>query len=180
MRPIRIALVVLAVLAVPLAASAAFRASGSPNVSFSATGPVGMRIDGSTHDLSVIDDGTHVTVRVGLRTLSTGIDLRDRHMRDRYLEVGRFPNAELVVERSALRVPTTAPVSGNARGTFRLHGRTRPVQFRYEARRQGTSIRVTGRASIDMTQYGIEAPSYMGVTVRSNVDINVRFAVSDQ
>lgn len=179
-RPLLHALAVVLVLAGPAVAAAALRVSGAPNVTFSATGPVGMRIDGSTRELSVVDDGTHLTVRVGLRNLSTGIDLRDRHMRDRYLQVQRYPQAELVVDRSVLRIPTDAPVTATVRGTFRLHGRERAVRFRYEARRQGNAIRVTAHATIDMTQYGIEAPTYMGVTVRPDVELTVRFAVNDQ
>lgn len=174
------ALAVLLVLGVPLVASAAFRATGTPNVTMSVTGTLGLHIDGTTRELSVVDDGTKVTVRVGLRRLGSGIELRDHHMRDTYLQVGRFPNAELIIDRSALRVPTTAPVSANVRGQLKLHGQTRNVTFHYEARRDHNAIRVTGRLQFNMNDFGIIVPVYMGITVRPAVDVNVTFAVAEQ
>lgn len=172
--------VLVAVLCIPVAASAAFRASGTPSVSISVLGTLGMHIEGTTRELSVVDDGTNVTVRVALRNLGSGIALRDHHMRDTYLQVGRFPNAELTVPRTALRVPTSAPVTANVRGQLKVHGQTRNVTFHYEARRAGNAIRVTGRVTFNMNDFGINVPTYMGITVRPNVDVNVQFAVIEQ
>ncbi len=93
------------VLLMPFAADAKLAASGLASVSFAATGPAGMRIVGSSSDLSVSDDAQNITVTVPLGNLKTGVDLRDQHMRDKYLEVPKYPNAELVVAKSAIRDP---------------------------------------------------------------------------
>ena len=38
-------------------------------------------------------------------SLDTGIDLRNKHMREKYLEVQKYPNAVLTVDRSTLHFP---------------------------------------------------------------------------
>src|SRR3954449_1384388 len=66
-------------------------------VTFRAAGPAGLTIEGSTADLAVTDEGDNVAVTVPLGNLHTGIEVRDRHMKEKYLEVGKFPEAKLVL-----------------------------------------------------------------------------------
>src|SRR5579863_3203967 len=75
------------------------------HVSFAASGPAGMSIEGTTSELTVADQGDNIVITVPLANLTTGISLRDRHMRDKYLEVQKFPTATLTVARSALKLP---------------------------------------------------------------------------
>jgi polyisoprenoid-binding protein YceI len=179
MKPIKLAPVLLALLA-PFAADAKLASAGSSSVTFAAAGPAGMRIVGATNDLSVSDDSQNVTVTVPLANLKTGIDLRDHHMRDKYLEIGKYPNAELVVAKSAIRMPPAGgDASGDASGTMKLHGKTKAVTFHYVARRDGGAMKVGGTVHVDMRDYGIDVPSYMGITVKPDVDVEVKFGVSE-
>lgn len=169
----------LLIAVMPLAADAKLGRSGDASVSFSATGPAGLHIVGSTSELDVDEGGANVTVSVPLRNLSTGIALRDRHMREKYLQVDRFPNAELTVARAALKVPAAGETSGDATGTMKIHGQTKKVSFRYAATRDGNTIKVGGSVHVDMRDYGIEVPRFMGVTVRPDVDVTVRFTAHE-
>jgi len=74
-------------------------------VTFDAAGPAGMKIEGTTSDLSVVDDGGNVVITVPLANLSTGIGLRDHHMKEKYLEVPKYPAATLTIARNALKFP---------------------------------------------------------------------------
>ena len=171
---------VLFALLMPFAADAKLAASGSASVSFAATGPAGMRIVGSSSDLSVADDAQNITVTVPLGNLKTGVDLRDQHMRDKYLEVPKYPNAELVVAKSAIKIPAPGgDSSGDAHGTMKLHGKTKDVSFHYVARKDGGAMKVGGTVRIDMRDYGISVPSYLGVTVKPEVDVEVKFGAQE-
>lgn len=179
MKSTKLAPVLLALLA-PFTADASLATSGTSSVTFAATGPAGMRIVGTTSDLSVAGDAQNVTVTVPLSNLKTGIDLRDRHMREKYLEVGKYPNAELVVAKSAIRMPAAGgDSSGDASGTMKLHGKTKAVSFHYVARREGGAMKVGGTVRVDMRDYGIDMPSYMGVNVKPEVDVEVKFGASE-
>ncbi len=172
-------LAALACAALPTASFAALQASGG-SATFDASGPAGFHIQGKTSDVTVAESGGNVTVNVGLANLDTGIDVRNRHMRDKYLEVQKFPAATLVVARSALKVPADGQASdGSASGTMTIHGQSHPVSFTYKAKQDHGSFDVSGSVHIDMKEYGINVPSYLGITVKPGIDIAVHYVAHD-
>lgn len=161
----------------PALANAAFQATGTSTVTFEATGSMGMRFVGTTHDLTVADNGTLLTVTVPFTHLTTGMDLRDRHMRD-HLDAAHHGSAQLVVPLALLHVPATGVSNGTARGTLRIKGTPQPVDFHYRAERLANGqVRVHGTARIDHTKWGIEVPSYLGVTLHKEIDLVADFAL---
>ena len=117
---------------------------------------------------------------VPLANLATGIALRDQHMKERYLEVGRFPDAgphRGSGRRS--RVPAGGgQLSADAPGTLTLHGQTRPVTVRYDATSDADGLLVHGKLHLRMDDFGITVPSYLGVTVKPDVDVAASFHVT--
>jgi polyisoprenoid-binding protein YceI len=171
---------VLLLLSAPFTADAALSKHGTAAVSFDARATGGLAIRGTTSDLRVAEQGRHVVVTVPLASLTTGIALRDKHMREKYLEVAKYPEAQLKVPRDALVFPSaSSPSSRTLDGHLTIHGRTRPTSFRYEASRHGDVFRVAGTVRVDMTDHGIEQPSFMGVKVAKDVSVNVRFEVKE-
>jgi len=152
---------------------------GDSNVTFTAIGPAGLRIVGKTADLNVVDDGQHVSVTVPLAKLDTGISLRDTHMRDKYLEVGTYPSAQLTVDRASLKFPDQAPSDATTNGTMTIHGKSKAVSVHYHATRNADGIHVSGDTQVNMKDYGINVPAYLGITVKPDVSLVVNFSVSD-
>ncbi len=147
--------------------------TGDAQVSFNASGPAGLTIAGTTNELNVAETDQDVVVTVPLRNLDTKIDLRNKHMREKYLEVAKYPNAELRVAKSAVQAP-----SGKATGQFTLHGQTHPITLSYATKPEGGVTAVTGSLRVNILEYGIEKPGYAGVTVKPDVDVNVAFRVN--
>ncbi len=144
-----------------------------------AAGPAGLSIVGTTSDVSVADDGTTVVVDVKLDALSTGISLRDKHAKN-YLEVATYPSATLKVARAALKFPEAGKsAEADAKGSFTLHGQTKDVTFHYSAKRDGDVFSVKGTLNVNMTDYGIKTPSYLGVGVKPDVVIETEFKAKD-
>lgn len=165
---------------VAFVADAKLARTGTPSVAFHATGPVGFKLVGTTSDLDVDDRGAQIVIKVPLQNLKTGIALRDRHMRDKYLEVSTYPNAELTVDRGTLHFPTgNDPVSGDATGVMAIHGKTKSTTFHYSIGRSGNTLHVVGTARLDIRDYGISIPSYLGVTVKPDIDVEVRFDAAE-
>lgn len=183
MRPFKVLSLSLALAFVPSLASASFTARSGASVQFNAIGPAGMRIVGTTSELRVEEDASgNISITVPLGQLTTGIDLRDKHMREKYLEVPKYPTAVLKVSRSKLVLPGPSQ-SGNSQadGTLTLHGTTKPVHFNYTLKHDAqTSYAVTSTLSIDMTDYGIEKPGYRGLSVKTNIDLAVSFTADDK
>jgi polyisoprenoid-binding protein YceI len=180
---LRIAIVSASLLGSLLTASAlVFAALSAPtdvHIGFEASGPAGMKIDGTTTDLKVSEDGGNVVIEVPLANLSTGIALRDHHMKEKYLEVAKFGSTTLVVAKGALKLPAGGERSeGDAPGTLTLHGQTHPVSVHYDAKGDGSGFAAHGKFRVNMNDFGITVPTYLGVTVKPDVDVTASFHVA--
>lgn len=112
-----------------------------------------------------------------LDSLDTGIDLRTSHMKEKYLETGKFKNAELTLKPVALaQDPCKDPVKLEKtpfEGTLKLHGVEKPVKGEFDVKSdkgQGTS---KVRFDLNITDYQIEIPVYMGIKVADKVENSV-------
>ena len=162
-----------------VAAATKLSKTGASTTSFKVAGPAGMNIAGSTAEMTIADDGTTITITVPLGNLSTGIGLRDEHTK-KALEVGTYPTTTLKVARSALKFPAAgAESSGDAKGSLTLHGQTKDVTFHYVATLNGDTYGVKGTSRINMNDFGVKAPSYLGVTVKPDVDLDTAFQAKD-
>ncbi len=176
MRQSRLSWSVVALLcAVPGLVFAALQAKEA-KVTFSCSGPGGLRIEGTGNELQTADKGGELVLTVPVARISTGIGMRDTHMQEKYLESGKYPTAELVVPRAGLKFPGDgASVDATAPGTMTIHGKSRPVTFHYKAARKGNAYDVQGDIHVNMNDYDIATPSYLGITVKPPVDISVSF-----
>jgi hypothetical protein len=148
-------------------------------VDFQAVGPAGLKIEGTTNDLIVSEDADKIVVTVPLANLKTGIEVRDRHMKEKYLEVEKYPEAKLTVARSAIKLPASGDKAGSdVTGSLVLHGQTKTVSVHYEVKAEGPAFLVDGKVHVNMKEVGIEVPVYLGVTVKPDVDVAVHFRIA--
>jgi polyisoprenoid-binding protein YceI len=166
----------LAAVTFSLVAAAKLSRTGDSSAGFHAAGPAGMSIDGQTSEMTVGDDGTAVTITVPLGNLTTGLSLRDKHTKD-YLEVDKYPIATLVVARAALKLPGGG--EGDAPGKLMVHGTTKDVTFHYVANKSGDTLDIKGTTTINMNDYGVKTPSYLGVSVKPDVGVFANFQAKD-
>jgi len=114
-------------------------------------------------------------VQVDLDTLQTGIGLRDRHLKDKYLETHRsdgFMSARLEEIRVERTEGTSIPFSGK----LTLHGEQHTISGTadMQSQRDG-SVRVRARFPVSIAAFGIQPPRYLGVGVRDEVQVQVQF-----
>jgi polyisoprenoid-binding protein YceI len=143
------------------------------DVNFFATGPAGFKINGKTSALEVKSEGESVVLRVPLDTVDTGIDLRNRHMKEKYLDTKAFSHAELKVARALLK----EGAGQNGTGTFTVHGISKNVALTYDVVKSGEGLQVKGTFDINIKAHGINIPSYLGVTVKPEVKVSAAFTV---
>lgn len=179
------ALVAVSLLAVAGIADAKLAKNGdTPAVAVAASGTAGMSFTAKTSELTVADDGTTVTVTVPLANLDTGVALRNQHMREKYLEVGKFPNATLKVARANLKFPADGATSeADAQGTLNIHGTDKAVTFHYKASKKGANISVTATAPINTNDFGVttkdKPASYLGVGIKPDMTMTITFGATD-
>lgn len=115
---------------------------------------------------------------VDLKTLETGITLRDSHLRTTYLEVEKGDDyAKAVLSDLRISGAEAAGLNGKGKftGTLRLHGVERPVSGSVEIRRTGQMVRIRASFPVSITQFNIPTPRYLGVGVRDEVSVQVTF-----
>lgn len=164
-------------LLVTVPASASLSTSGDARLVFKATGPAGLSFEGKGQDVRLKEEGGSVLITVKVDSLVTGIELRDRHMKEKYLETGKYPTATLEVDKSKLHFPDGHAVTGSADGKLTLHGVTRVVKVSYSADGDSNKAKVDGTMRINMNDFKIEVPNYLGVTVKPNVNVEVKLGV---
>lgn len=95
-----------------------------------------------------------------LDAFKTGIDLRDHHMREKYLQTDKWPKASLKIASAA---------AGAFAGDLTLKGKTHPVKGAYELK--DGAVEATFQVALD--DYDVGVPSYLGVTVAKGVTVKV-------
>jgi polyisoprenoid-binding protein YceI len=174
----------LALLLLPAAALATplKLASSAGSVEFLAiTKPSFIKIKGTgksaTTDVKVDGQKASGIFEFDLATLDTGMDGRNDHMKNKYLQVEQYPKAKLEITDLALKAPfktgETAVEEAPFTGVMTLHGVTKPVTGTYSLKKTGDVIAKFG---IKLSDFKIEQPSFMGVTVKDDVDVSVNIA----
>jgi polyisoprenoid-binding protein YceI len=156
---------------------------------FIATGkPSALKIRGQgsgvTGQLKV--EGTKVTgdFNFPLNQFGTGIGLRDKHMKEKYLETGKYPLAHLVIDQVQVSKNIEAngfrqkqvPFSGN----LTLHGITHSVSGTMDVSTADSATKGDVQFELKIADYNIQVPKYLGVTVADNVQIIVHAEATKQ
>jgi polyisoprenoid-binding protein YceI len=112
-----------------------------------------------------------------LNSLEAGISLRTKHMKEKYLQVDKFPNAKLTITKMLLPgdiekgsfTVDNVPFSGK----LMLHGVENPIEGKSKIESSGDQAKVTSQFSIKTADYKIDTPSFEGVSVTDAVDVTV-------
>lgn len=172
----------IALLAQSAPAFAGWSLDGKGKVTFSAQGsPGALDIKGKGDDLALSDDGTTIVASVVLDSVSTGIDLRDDHMKHEFLLIDTFPKATISFAKDQIQLPTEVgqATNGTVAATFNVHGVDAPVTVAWSIRKSKTGYLVDASFDYDASANGIEIPSYLGITVDPKQKASVRFSMLD-
>jgi len=137
-------------------------------------------IDGTTNDVTgtiaadiANPSASTVQIEVNLATLDTGLALRNRHMRERYVETGKYPLAKfqsVSVSSPAGGVAANQPVEVTIAGDFTMHGVTKRVtapvriivipesDITRNTRGPGDWIHATTTFKLKLSDFGIDVP----------------------
>lgn len=160
------------------AALAGLQIDGKEKVSFHATGPAGFKIVGKTNQIQVEEREGGVVFTVPVASVKTGIKLRDRHMRDKYVEVSKYPNVTLQLSIADIRLPASAgeTIEAQASGVFQIHGKSSQVIVSYIIKKKKKKkFLLEGSFSFNTEEHGIKIPSYLGITVDPDMRAEAKF-----
>ncbi len=144
------------------------------HVSFNTTAsPGGVRIVGEannykeprtvkgTYELNPNDLSGHF--EVSLKNLDTGINMRNQHMHEKYLQTEKFPLVVLDISTTKYKMGEEASFTG----FIQLHGVKKPIT--------GKTTVNDNKLSLDffvkLSDFNIEVPKFMGITMKEDIHV---------
>ena len=112
---------------------------------------------------------------VDLATLDTGIGLRNRHMRENYLEVEAHPYATYDGRIQQIRRDAEGAFLVTASGTFAAHGVERSRDLTCAVSPQGDGFRVSCTFPVLLSDHDIDIPRLMFMRLAEEVQLELRF-----
>lgn len=142
-----------------------FLAKGKPamiKIMGEGTGPAGT--------LTLENDKLAGTLSIDLTKLTTKIEMRDDHMKNKYLEVSKFPKAEMTFKDVSFKNDTTEMPF---QASLNLHGITKPVSGTIQFAKIDKQTAGIAKFTIKVTDFLPELPSYAGIKVADDVEVTV-------
>lgn len=120
-----------------------------------------------------------ISATVAVKTLATGMELRDEHMRRMVFDLadGYSPDLkfEAAGEACAGLLPGKEAVCP-VRGTLAIRGIAKAFTASLKVRREaGNVFRIRGDGTVKLSDYGIEQPSQLGVKTEDKVTVHLDF-----
>jgi len=146
-----------------------------------------------TVNLDDIKGSAKARFEVDLTTIKTGIEMRDGHMRDNFLETSKFPKAvfELTkVDSASLnKLENQKEVKLMLEGNFSIHGVTKlitiPATITYysesdqtKARAEGDLMHIAVNFDLLLGDYGIKRPQMLFMKLDETQKINIDMIAS--
>ena len=132
-----------------------------------------------TGKLDVSDSAVTGTATYHLDALDTGIELRNSHMKEKYLETKKHPTATLKITELKLPAASDGKVKAEAvpfTGSLTLHGVEKSVKGKCDVDKTATNANLTFTWELQTADYGIEVPSYLGIKVTDAVKVTTTVA----
>ncbi len=156
------------------------------NVEFTAIGkPSLIRINGTGGKLKGSVSFANLIIAaefiVPLDTVVTGVSLRDKHLKEKYLETDKFPEA--ILQITDLKTTTDFLNHEGAqkdlpfKGNLKIHGQESPVEGTADINSDQKNIFVHAQTKTNITAHKIDLPNYLGIKVADEVEIKVDFKI---
>ena len=138
------------------------------------------KIDGYVYwEDSIYTKNSEIYMEVNLNTLDTGIGLRNRHMRENYLETDQYPLTHFKGKIVSDRVANDSTVSIDAEGEIFIHGITKPLTVKADLIKKSGGYRIQTNFIVKLSDFQIEIPSIMFYKIDENMDLYLDFFVKE-
>ncbi len=122
-------------------------------------------------------DASQFYFEVDLNTLDTGIGLRNRHMRDNYLETERYPMAQYNGRLVEAEKISDTVYEVKAEGKMFIHGVENQLTVNGKMIKKGDRYQITSAFDVKLSDYHIDIPSIMFYKIDETMALELNFFV---
>ena len=108
------------------------------------------------------------SIEVGISDFVSDNKKRDEHMYEA-MESEKFPKALFEVKEVTVKGENGYIL----KGMMTLHGVSKPMNFEGSIAEEGEKVRIKAKSMMKMSDYGIQPPKMLFLTVRDQVDLSV-------
>lgn len=126
-------------------------------------------------DLTIADDKLQGTLTIDMKKLTTKIELRDDHMKNKYLEVEKYPTSTITFKDYNLKLASLTPnaVEQPFAADLQLHGVTKPVTGTIKLSKDSSTVTGVATFKIKVTDFMDTLPSYAGIKIADDIEVTV-------
>jgi len=119
--------------------------------------------------------------RLPVKTITTGMGLRDEHMRKYVFTAGEGQTPDLKFTGDKADCASVPGGGGESictiSGQLEIRGTPRPFAITLKVNRAGDAYRAAGDGTVKLSAYSIPQPSQFGVTTTDDVKLHIEFTV---
>jgi len=114
---------------------------------------------------------------IDLNSLDTGIGLRNRHMREDYLETDKFPFTYFKGKIVEANEANGSQYSVKVAGKIFIHGVEQDLNTEGSMIKVGDSYRIQTDFMVKLSDFNIEIPSLMFLKINEHMDVRLDFYI---
>ncbi len=129
----------------------------------------------------LFDDGDNLAANssiyfeTDLRTLDTGIGLRNRHMRENYLETDKYPFAKYKGKIVKAEKMPSGEYEVETEGEMTIHGVTKSLKAKGTIIDQGDGLKIKTNFTVKLSDYNIDIPQLMFMKINEVMQLELIF-----
>jgi polyisoprenoid-binding protein YceI len=124
-------------------------------------------------------NGSEMYFEVDLNSIDTGIGLRNRHMRENYLETDKYPFTHFTG-----KLTKAEPISGDefqvtAQGTIFIHGVNKEMVIEGKMLKVESGFQILASFVTPLSEYHIKIPQLMFFKIDENIKVELDFFLQE-
>ncbi len=120
-----------------------------------------------------------VYLEVDLNSLDTGIGLRNRHMRENYLETDKYPLTYFQGKIISASEDSPGNYSVQVEGKIFIHGKEKNLNVKGTLTRDGNGYHIQTNFIVKLSDFEIEIPSIMFYKIDEDMDMQLDFYINN-
>lgn len=108
-------------------------------------------------------------------SFETGMSLRDKHMRDKYLQASKYPAIIFKAAKDGLKFTGE---KAKLKGVFVIKGVEKPVELDLQVKGSGPNFTADATFPLNITDYGIAQPKFAMVKMEPIIEISLNLVLS--